>query len=181
MDALPSHYVISLAEMRIGVPFPPIVGAFLLEFLMELLREALLRVPKQIGSAVGIVSAIVIGQAAISAGIFSPLLLILATAGLLASFVMPDFALANVMRVIKIAALLSTAILGFYGLVLFTCALLAHLISTESFGVPYFSPLAPFNRYDFLRSFIFNISFSPYRPKNLRDKDTTRARTRPRR
>ncbi|NLD60475.1 MAG: spore germination protein [Clostridiales bacterium] len=177
MDALPSRYVISFAEMRARVPFPPIVGALMLEFIVELLREALLRVPKQIGSAVGIVSAIVIGQAAISAGIFSPLLLILATAGLLASFVMPDFTLANSMRILKIAALLSTAVLGFYGLVLFTCALLAHLISTESFGVPYFSPLAPFNRYDFLRSLIFNISFSPFRPKNLNLKDKTRART----
>ncbi|NLF28007.1 MAG: spore germination protein [Clostridiales bacterium] len=177
MDALPSRYVISLAEMRARVPFPPIIGCLMLEFIIELLREALLRVPKQIGSAVGIVSAIVIGQAAISAGIFSPLLLMLASASLLASFVMPDFTLANPLRILKIFALLSTGFLGFYGLVLFTCALLAHLISIESFGVPYFSPAAPFNRYDFLRSLIFNISFSPYRPKNLNVRDKTRTRT----
>lgn len=177
VDALPSRYVISLAEMRAKVPFPPIVGALMLEFVVELLREALLRVPKQIGPAVGIVSAIVIGQAAISAGIFSPLLLILASISLLASFVMPDFSLINPIRILKFIAIVCTGFLGFYGLVLFSCVLLVHLVSIESFGVPYFAPFAPFNRYDFVRSFIFNISFSPYRPKYLHNKDKTRRKT----
>ncbi|HML46048.1 MAG TPA: spore germination protein [Clostridia bacterium] len=177
VDALPSHYAISLAEMRAKVPFPPIIGALLLEFLVELLREALLRVPKQIGSAVGIVSAIVIGQAAISAGIFSPLLLILVSAELLASFVMPDYSLISPIRVLKFIALLCTGFLGFYGLVLFSSILLIHLVSIESFGVPYIAPVAPFRWYDFIRAIIFNISFSPYRPLYLNDKDKTRTRT----
>ena len=177
IDALPSRYVISLAEMRASVPFPPIIGGLMLEFVVELLREALLRVPKQIGPAVGIVSAIVIGQAAISAGIFSPLLLILASTSLLASFVMPDFALINPIRILKFIAILCTGFLGFYGLVLFSCVLLIHLVSIESSGVPYFAPFAPFNRYDFIRSFIFNISISPFRPKYLKNKDNTRRKT----
>lgn len=177
IDALPSRYVISLAEMRSNVPFPPIIGALMLEFIVELLREALLRIPKQIGPAVGIVSAIVIGQAAISAGIFSPLLLILACTSLLASFVMPDFSLINPIRILKVIAILCTGFLGFYGLVLFSCVLLIRLVSIESFGVPYFAPFAPFNWYDFLRSFIFNISVSPYRPKHLNTKDKTRTKT----
>lgn len=177
IDALPSRYVISLAEMRANVPFPPIIGVLMLEFIVELLREALLRVPKQIGPAVGIVSAIVIGQAAISAGIFSPLLLILTSTSLLASFVMPDFSLVNPIRILKFIAILCTGFWGFYGLVLFSCALLIHLVSIESFGVSYLAPFAPFNRYDFVRSFIFNISFSPYRPKHLNTKDKTRTKT----
>jgi spore germination protein KA/spore germination protein len=178
MDALPSRYVISLAEMRAKVPFPPIVGAIMLEFIVELLREALIRVPKQIGSAVGIVSAIVIGQAAIAAGIFSPLLLILASSSLLASFVMPDYTLINPIRILKIIALLCTAFLGFYGLVLFSCALLIHLVSFESFGVPYFAPWAPFNRYDSVRTMMYNTSLSPRRSQYLNVKDKTRTRTR---
>ncbi len=178
MDALPSRYVISLAEMRTKVPFPPFVGAIMLEFLVELLREALIRVPKQIGSAVGIVSAIVIGQAAISAGIFSPLLLILASASLLASFVMPDYTLINPIRILKIFVLFSTAFLGFYGLVLFSCVILVHLVSIESFGVPYLAPWAPFNRYDFIRTLIYNVSISPSRPKYLNVKDKTRMKNR---
>ncbi len=176
MDALPSQYALDLAEMEAKVPWPPIIGALVLEFIVELLREALLRVPKQIGSAVGIVSAIVIGQAAIAAGIFSPLLLIVVSSSLLASFVMPDFSLINPFRILKIVALLSTSLFGFYGLILFLCLLVVLLASMDSFGVPYLAPFSPFNWYDFLRSLIFNISFSPLRPKYLRDKDKTRSK-----
>jgi hypothetical protein len=141
---------------------------------MELLREALLRVPKQIGPAVGIVGAIVIGQAAVSAGIFSPLLLILVSSALMASFVMPDFSLINPFRILKFLALLFTGIFGFYGLILFISLILINLVSVESFGVPYLAPFAPFNFYDFVRSFIANTTMSPKRPKYLRDKDKTR-------
>ncbi len=177
LDALPSRYVISLAEMRAKVPFPPIISALTVEFVVELLREALLRVPKQIGSAVGIVSAIVIGQAAIAAGIFSPLLLILSSSSLLASFIMPDFSLINPFRILKFIVLICTGFLGFYGMVLFTCCLLANLVSIESFGVPYLAPFAPFRRYDFARSFMFNLSIAPYRVRYLRNKDNTRTKT----
>ena len=176
MDALPSQYTLDLAQMRTKVPVPPILSALMLEFIVELLREALLRIPKQIGSAVGIVSAIVIGQASIAAGIFSPLLLIIVSAALLASFVMPDYALINPFRILKIVALLSTSFLGFYGLILFLSLLLAHMVSMDSFGVPYLAPFAPFNRYDFLRSLMFNITFSPLRHKFLKDKDKTRSK-----
>jgi spore germination protein KA/spore germination protein len=85
-EVLPSDYVIALAQMRVNVPFSALVGALILEFIMELLREALTRVPKQIGPAIGIVGAIVIGQAAIAAGFFSPFLLTIAAVSLLASF-----------------------------------------------------------------------------------------------
>jgi spore germination protein KA/spore germination protein len=174
IDALPGGYAMDLARMRARVPFPPIVGALMMEFIVELLREALLRVPKQIGSAVGIVSAIVIGRAATAAGIFSPLLLILVSASLLASFVIPDFSLVNPFRVVKILVLLATGVLGLYGLVLALSVVLVRLVSLESFGVPYLSPLTPFNWYDFLRTMVFNISFSPVRHKYLRDRDQRR-------
>lgn len=175
IDALPSQYTLDLAQMRTKVPLPPILSALMLEFIVELLREALLRVPKQIGSAVGIVSAIVIGQASIAAGIFSPLLLIIVSLSLLASFVMPDYTLINPFRILKIAALISTSIFGFYGLILFLCLLLSSLTSMDSFGVPYLAPFAPFNLYDFLRSLMFNVSFSPLRHKYNRNKDNTRS------
>ncbi len=85
-EVLPSDYAISLAQMRANVPFNALVGALLLESIMELLREALIRVPKQIGPAIGIVGAIVIGQSAIAAGFFSPVLLTIAAVSLLSSF-----------------------------------------------------------------------------------------------
>lgn len=175
-DVLPSKYAISLAEMRVNVPFTALIGALIIEFIVELLREALLRVPKQIGPAIGIVGAIVIGQAAIAAGIFSPLLLIIASVSLLASFAIPDYSLVNPFRVLKFILLLFTGSLGFFGFSLFLTFVLVELISLNSFGVPYLAPWAPFNLYDFVRSLINNVTIDPKRPKYLRTKDKTKTK-----
>jgi spore germination protein KA/spore germination protein len=173
---LPSEYAIALAQMRSKVPFAAFVGALVIEFLVELVREGLLRVPKQIGPAVGIVGTIIIGQAAIAAGIFSPLLLIIASISLLASFAVPDYSMVHPFRILKFALLLCTGTFGFFGFVLCISLVLINLVSINSYGVPFMSPYAPFNLYDFIRTFIFNISASPLRPRYLRDKDRRRAR-----
>jgi len=175
-DVLPSTYAISLAEMRINVPFNSLIGALLIEFLVELIRESLLRVPKQIGSAIGIVGAIVIGQASIAAGIFSPVLLIIGATSLLASFSVPDYSLMNPIRILKIILLLFTGALGFFGFTLFLTWILADLVSLNSFGVPYLAPVAPFNFYDFIRVFIQNVTINPKRPNYLRTKNQTRTK-----
>jgi len=133
-DVLPVKYAISLSEMRSNVPFTALIGASLLEFIMELLREALLRVPKQIGSAIGIVGAIVIGSAAVSAGIFSPLLLIIVSTSLLASFAIPDYSLVNPFRLLKFILLLFTGTMGFFGFTVFLTFILAKLVSLDSFS-----------------------------------------------
>lgn len=175
-DVLPSQYAISLAEMRSNVPFSAFVGAVILEFIVELLREALLRVPKQIGPAIGIVGAIVIGQAAISAGIFSPLLLIIVCTSLLASFVMPDYSLVNTFRILKFVLLIFTGLLGFFGFSLVITFVLAELVSLNSFGVPYMAPFAPFHFKDFLKTFMFSTTTSPKRFNYLKNKDSTRTK-----
>lgn len=160
--------------MRSNVPFTALIGALSLEFIMELLREALLRVPKQIGSAIGIVGAIVIGQAAISAGIFSPLLLIIVATSLLASFAIPDYTLVNPFRILKLMLLLFTGVMGFFGFTIFLTFILAELVSLNSFGVPYMAPWAPFNFRDFLRTLIDGSTMDSRRPNYLRTKDKTR-------
>jgi len=173
-DVLPVKYAISLSEMRSNVPFTALIGALSLEFIMELLREALLRVPKQIGSAIGIVGAIVIGQAAISAGIFSPLLLIIVATSLLASFAIPDYTLVNPFRILKLMLLLFTGVMGFFGFTIFLTFILAELVSLNSFGVPYMAPWAPFNFRNFLRTLIDGSTMDSRRPNYLRTKDKTR-------
>ncbi|MFB0921210.1 MAG: spore germination protein, partial [Oscillospiraceae bacterium] len=173
-DVLPGAYAIALAEMRVNVPFTSLVGTLIIEFIMELLRESLLRVPKQIGPAIGIVGAIVIGQAAIAAGIFSPLLLIIASVALLSSFVIPDNSLLNAFRILKFILLIFTGAMGFFGFSLVLTVVLAELVSLNSFGVPYLAPWAPFNFYDFIRTLITNSTINPKRPNYLRTKDQTR-------
>jgi len=175
-DVLPTTYAISLSEMRANVPFTALIGALLLEFISELIREALLRVPKQIGPAVGIVGAIVIGQAAIAAGIFSPLLLIIAATSLLASFAIPDYTLINPFRVLKFLLIISTGMLGFFGFAIFVTYVLFELVSINTFGVPYMAPFAPFNFYDFKRTLINDTTNNPKRPEYMRNKDKKRTR-----
>ena len=136
----------------------------------------LFRSPKQIGSAIGIVGAIVIGQAAVAAGIFSPLLLIVVSTSLLASFALPDYTLLNSFRVLKFGLLFFTGAFGFYGFTIFLTFILAELVSMDSFGVPFMAPWAPFNSYDFSRTLMINTTDNPKRPHYLRTKNTKRAK-----
>ncbi len=177
-EVLPSDYAISLAQMRVNVPFSALVGTLTLEFIMELLREALLRVPKQIGPAVGIVGAIVIGQAAIAAGFFSAVLLTIAAVSLLASFAIPDYTLVSPFRILKFVLILFTGSLGFFGFTLCLTAIISGLVSINSFGVPYMAPIAPFNARDMHSALINRSDTSTHRPAYLNLKDRIRMRMR---
>lgn len=174
-DALPGDYVILLANMRQSVLFSATVEVLIVEFLLEVVREALLRVPTKIGTAIGIVGAIVIGNAATSAGIFDSLVLILVAASLLSSFAMPDYFSMNPFRILKFFVIAMTGILGFYGFVLALSLILTNLVSIDSFGTPFFAPFAPFGPYDTKRAFIFSRSTTALRMQYMRTKDDTRS------
>lgn len=174
-DVLPSSYAILLAQMRENVPFSALIEALLVEIILELLREALTRIPSQIGTAIGIVGAIVIGEAAISAGLFSQLMLIVGSVSLLSSFAIPDYTIINAFRILKFMLILATGFFGFLGFTVFVLIVLMQLVSMESFGVPYMAPTAPFNLYDFVRTIIYNTTMSPKRHKYLKTQDKTRA------
>ncbi len=175
-DVLPSSYAILLSQMRVKVPFGALVSGLIVEIILELLREALIRIPKQIGTAIGIVGAIVIGEAAISAGLFSQLMLIVGSVSLLSSFVIPDYSLINAFRILKFMLIISTGMLGFLGFTVFVLVVLMQLVSHDSFSVPYMAPAAPFNLYDFVRAIINNTTISPKRPNYLRTQDNIRAK-----
>lgn len=174
-DALPASYIINFAQMRARAPFSAFIAVLTIEFIIELMREALLRVPVKVGNAIAIVGSIIIGQAASSSGFYSPLLLILVAIGFLSTFAMPDISLSNVMRLIKFFMILMTGFFGFYGFSLAVTFIIALYVSNDSFGVPYFAPWAPFNFYDFVRSLIFSRPMAPKRQQYLRNKDDTRA------
>lgn len=177
-EVLPSDYAIALAQLRANVPFNAMVGALLLEFIMELLREALIRVPKQIGPAIGIVGAIVIGQASIAAGFFSPVLLTIAAVSLLGSFAIPDYTLISPFRVLKFLLIIITGALGFFGFTVFITAVVIELVSLNSFGTPYMAPLAPFNRRDFAETMINESDTEVERPGYLNPQDKVRMKDR---
>ncbi len=173
-DVMTASYALALAQMRSRVPFSAFVGILVLEFLVEMVREAMIRVPKQIGAAIGIMATIIIGQAAISAGFFTPVALILVAAEFVASFAIPYYTLMNVFRVLKFLMIVLTGTFGFFGFTLGITLILIDLVSINNFGVPYMAPYAPFIRYDYWRTLMFNRTIAPKRQQYMRTQDDTR-------
>lgn len=174
-DVLPSSYIIAIAQTRAKVPFNALIEVLLIEVIGELIRESLVRVPSKIGTAIGIVGAIIIGQAAVSAGIFSPLLLIVISLSLIASFVPSDHTIIDPFRILKFVLILASGTFGFHGFTLVIVLTLAHMVSIDTFGVPYMAPLAPLNWTDVAKTLFYSKSIAPNRPHYLRTKDNTRA------
>lgn len=153
-EMIPSPLAISVAAQREGVPFPALVEAFFMEFFFEMLREAGIRLPMQVGQAVSIVGALVIGQAAVQAGLVSSAMVIVVAMTGIASFSIPAFNVAITFRLLRFVMLLAAGTLGFFGIIMVLMMILAHMASLESFGVPYLSPLAPGNLREFDDVFI---------------------------
>ncbi|RXZ79031.1 spore germination protein [Paenibacillaceae bacterium] len=142
-EMIPATLLFTIAESREHIPFPALIEALLMEITFEALREAGIRLPKQVGSAVSIVGALVIGQAAIAAGIVSsPMVMVVAITGI-ASFMVPNFALGGAIRLLRFPIMICSGILGLYGLMVAIILILTHLLTLRSFGVPYLSPVAP--------------------------------------
>lgn len=138
-----------------------------------------MRVPTKIGTAIGIVGAIIIGQAAVAAGVFSPLILIVISLSLISSFVPADYTIMDPFRVLKYLLILATGMFGLYGFTLVIIFVLAQLVSTNPLGAPYMAPLAPFNLRDFFKSIVYSKPHTPRRPEFLNTKDNTRSPTPP--
>lgn len=142
-EMIPTDLLLAIAASREQVPFPVIMEILLMEFAIELIREAGIRIPSQIGPTIGIVGALIIGQSAVQAGLVSPLLVIVIAITALASFAVPNYNLAWGIRILRYVFLLASSLFGFYGLTLLLCAIWVRLSVQKSFGVPVLSPLAP--------------------------------------
>ncbi len=151
---LPPALLISLTAQREGVPFPAFVEAIIMEVTFEILREAGVRMPRSIGSAMSIVGAFVIGTAAVEAGIISAAMVIVVSITAISSFVSPNYDLAIAVRILRFMFMGLAATFGLFGITIGLIALILHLCSLRSFGMPYMSPLAPLNVSDQKDTFI---------------------------
>ncbi|NEW07218.1 spore germination protein [Paenibacillus sp. SYP-B3998] len=142
-EVLPLDLLISIGESRAKVPFPPIIEALLMELALEMLREAGLRLPGPIGQTIGVVGGIVIGQAAVQAGIVSNIMVIIVAITAISSFIIPDYDMSSSLRLLRFPMMLMAALFGMVGIVIGLMIIGAHLISMESFGISYGSPIAP--------------------------------------
>ncbi|MDR6880012.1 spore germination protein [Bacillus sp. 3255] len=142
-EMIPTNLVLSIAGSREDVPFPAMIEALLIEIIFEALREAGIRLPKQIGQAISIVGGLVIGQAAVQAGLISaPVVIIVSITGI-SAFTIPRYSFANGIRLLRFPMLFLAGTLGLYGIVLGFLGIMLHVTSLRSFGVLYFSPVTP--------------------------------------
>jgi spore germination protein KA len=140
-ELIPTQLLISIAEGRERVPFPAILEAFLMLFAFDLLREAGVRLPKSVGQTVGIVGALVLGQASVEAGLISPIMVIVVSSTAIASFAVP--AQTDSGTILRYIYLALAGIAGGFGVIMGLLATLVHLASLRSFGTPYLWPIVP--------------------------------------
>lgn len=134
---LPENLILSFAEARAGVPFSSIVELVLLELSFELIREAGVRIPGQLGNTIGIVGGLIIGQSAVTANIVSPIVVIIVALTALGSMAIPNEEFASAFRILKYGFLFLGGYLGIFGIVIGIYVVMAHLGGLLSFGVPY--------------------------------------------
>ncbi|MFD0829442.1 spore germination protein [Neobacillus sp. M.A.Huq-85] len=172
---IPTKLAISIIGSRSGVPFPALIEALFMEISIEILREAGLRLPKPIGPAMGIVGGLIIGEAAVQAGIVSNILVIIVSLTAISSFAIPQYTGGIPLRILRFVAMLFSAVLGLYGVILFFIFLTAHLVKLKSFGTPYVSPAAPYRLSDW-KDFMFRmpLMMMKERPKVNHPKDKIR-------
>ena len=143
MHLLPLPLLASIAEARANVPFPILVEVLIMEFSFYLINEAGTRMPRQIGSALGIVGALILGQAAVSASIISPILIIIVALTGLGSYAAPDYGFSLALVIDRLFVILMSALMGLYGFCIAAFALLAGVCGLTSLGEPYVAPVAP--------------------------------------
>lgn len=173
-EMIPTELMLSIAASREQVPFPAAVELLAMEFTFELVKEAGTRIPSLIGPTIGIVGGLILGQAAVAAKLFSPIVVIITAISGLASSAVPNYSTAFGLRLIRFLFILLATVLGLYGLAAAFFLLVVHLSGLRSFGVPYLSPLAPRRTPvpDALnRPGLFQMEF---RPRHLRPVDARR-------
>ncbi|MGN4126868.1 spore germination protein [Lysinibacillus sphaericus] len=142
-EMIPTPLLINIYSQREGVPFPAFVEALIMEIAFEVLREAGLRMPRMIGPAISIVGTLIVGQAAVEAGIVSAAMVIIVALTAICSFLFPAYGLSNSIRILRFPLMILAAMFGLFGVFIGMMFLILHLCSLRSFGVPYMSPFAP--------------------------------------
>lgn len=143
MELIPTELLFTISSQRENLPFPVFLEAMLMEITFEILREAGVRMPRAVGPTVSIVGGLVIGTAAVEAGIVSNIMVIIVALTAISSFVSPIYNLSVSSRLLRFGLLTLGALAGFYGVMMGMMAMIGHMCSLRSFGVPYTAPFAP--------------------------------------
>jgi spore germination protein KA len=173
VDMIPTKILISLAESRDGVAFPAIVEVVIMLILFELLNESGLRIPSPIGSSLSVVGSLILGEAAVNAGIVSAPLVIIVAATAVSSLIL--YPLMEFLLVGRFFLLFLSFFSGLIGIGCGTVVLLAHVLSLTSFGVPYLSPISPKGSGILLDTFLkFPVFMMKKRPDSIAKENVIR-------
>lgn len=142
-EMVPTPLLISMLAEREGVPFPTTIEVLVMEAVFEILREAGIRMPRVIGPAISIVGALVLGQAAVDAGLISAMIVIIVSITAISSFAIPNYNMGNAARLLRFIMIFITSVFGLFGIFMCVLILLLELCRLKSIGVPYMSPFAP--------------------------------------
>lgn len=140
LEMLPTEMLLAIAQARSSITFPVVLEVLLMELEFELLREAGIRLPGPMGNTIGIVGGLIVGQAAVEAGLVSTIVVIVVALAALASFTIPNESFASAYRLLKFFLIIVSAIWGLYGFILGMLILAIHLSGLTSYGVPYMVP-----------------------------------------
>ena len=151
-ELFPGDILFSILSQELKTPFPVMIEALIIHVIFEVMREAGLRMPKAVGHAVSIVGALVIGEAAVTAGLIAAPMLIVVALTAISSFVIPQ--IYGPIAVLRLAFIIIGGTLGFYGIILGLIALVINMTAISPYGVPYTEPVAPL-RLEAFRDFIW--------------------------
>ncbi|MBU5592874.1 spore germination protein [Clostridium sp. MSJ-4] len=141
---IPLNLLKTISESRLNIPLNPFLEVLSMEILVEILREGGIRLPSPIGQTLAIVGGIILGDAAVRSGLVSPTTLVIVAIGVISTFLIPNYQMALSIRLIRFFMLILVKLLGLLGIILGIHLILLILINTNSFGVPYLSPITPY-------------------------------------
>lgn len=153
-EIIPIDLVLLIKSSINDIPYPPLIEALILEIIIELIREAGIRLPSPIGQTIGIVGGLVIGDAIVKAGLVSNVMTVIIALTAIASFVIPSNEMVTTVIILRLSFMFLASFFGFVGTTFGLIFLLIHLCKLESFGTPYFAPFAPLRIQDLKDTFV---------------------------
>lgn len=168
-DLVPYRLLLILKAGRTFVPFAAYIEALFMIIAFEILKESDIRMSATTGSAVSILGGLILGDAAVSAGIVSPIMIIIIAISSIAALIFPSNELVNAIRFYKISILLLSAFFGIYGVFVGAVFLFYKLISMKSFGFSYLSSIIPFDKYEWKDSILRKEQKTKYRNSYITD------------
>lgn len=171
VEIIPLKFIVPIVSSRIGIVLSPFFEIFLMEIVIEILREGGLRLPKKIAQTLSVVGGIIIGQMSIQAKIVSPDTLLVVGVSVIATFLIPNYQMALTIRLIRFPMLVITNMIGTLGIVLVWFVIIVHLLSLDSFGTPYISLNPSDFKDEFIRGPLWTMN---KRPEDIATKDKQR-------